>query len=416
MHKNFADHLNEDGLGDAVEVFSTDAGFRHRGLPLAAGFNPAFTLTARGTLLAFAEGRLNSSSDDAPKTVLVNRSHDMGRTWEGMRALTEPGCHFGPRPYTMNVEGRERTCVLVCYSRHQLRQHCPDESRWRKVFGIEATGLHPCAVTVVARLFSDDDGNTWTTETLTGDRDPFPVPDPGGLWIGFGDFTGTVETVHAGPHAGRRILGISAWGYERMPANPPQNMRTLERLGSSILYSDNGHDWRLGGVIVDWHGSEAAAVPVHAGRTIVLLRRWNPFCGPDPARDRGYYGRRLLHQSHDGGNTWSEPRFPEGLPHAIQDGRRFDHYCLPSLCACGDKLLTAAPAAIDATGLAQRAGGVIGRSDDLGRTWRYKPIDAGEFSYATMGRIGNDGVMVMFSRGSHGERGSFLRAFALEWV
>ena len=417
MYKNFTDHLNAEGLGNAVEIFSTRDGFRHGGLSLAAAFNPAVTLTERGTLLAFAEGRLGSSHDDAPKTVLMNRSDDMGRTWQGMRALTAPGCHFGPRPYTININGGEQVCVLVCYSRYHLRQLCPDESQWVDVFGIDASGLHPQAVTIVVRLISDDDGATWRTDALTGDSDPFRVPEPGNRWVGFGDFTGTVETIPAGPYAGRRIVGISAKGLERMPDQPPDNMRDLESMGSSILYSDDGIDWKLGGVIVDWHGNEAAVVPFGKDNGLFMLRRWNSFRGNDPARDQGYFGRRLAHLSCDGGQTWSQPFFPEGLPHALVEGRRFDHQCLPSLCAVGETLVSAMPAGRNPeNGQPTRSHGVIGYSEDGGRNWRVKPIDAGLFSYATLYRVNEAGLWVVFSRGTHGEQGSFLRAFTMDWV
>ncbi len=417
MYKNFTDHLNAEGLGNAVEIFSTRDGFRHGGLSLAAAFNPAVTLTERGTLLAFAEGRLGSSHDDAPKTVLMNRSDDMGRTWQGMRALTAPGCHFGPRPYTININGGEQVCVLVCYSRYHLRQLCPDESQWHDVFGIDASGLHPQAVTIVVRLISDDDGATWRTDVLTGDRDPFPVPEPDKCWVGFGDFTGTVETIPAGPHAGRRIVGISAKGYERMPVDPADSMREIEKMGSSILYSDDGIDWKLGGVIVDWHGNEAAVVPLGKDNGLFMLRRWNEFRGNDPARDRGYFGRRLAHWSDDGGQTWTKPFFPDGLPHALVEGRRFDHQCLPSLCAVGETLVTAMPAGRNPeNGHPTRSQGVIACSEDGGRTWRAKPIDDGLFSYATLSRVGEDGLWVAFSRGTHGEQGSFLRALSMAWL
>ncbi len=206
---SFADHLNDTGIGKSVEVFSTSAGFTHEGIPLDAAFNPAFTITSKGTMLAFCEGRLGSTHDNAPKTVLMNRSNDMGCTWEGMRALTLPGCHFGPRPYIVNKDGVEKVCVLVACSRYHLREDYPDESKWQELFGIDASQLHPQAVSIAIRLVSEDDGETWKTDAMLGDRDPFLPPDMGEQWAGFGDFTGTVETIESGPHVGRMVVAIS---------------------------------------------------------------------------------------------------------------------------------------------------------------------------------------------------------------
>jgi|GEM_PF-2355935 len=415
MH--FTAQLNSDGLGEAVEVFPILAGFECQGIPLAAAFNPAFTITSRGTMLAFAEGRLGSSHDDAPKTVLVNRSDNWGRTWEGMRALTMPGCHFGPRPYIIEKDGRERICVLVTFSCSHLKQQYSEETQWREVLGIGSEGPCPNAVSVVVRLISDDDGKTWQLDPLIGDRTPFSVPVTGELWIGFGDFTGTVETIPAGPYAGRRIVAVSAVGVERTSALLPDSMRKMENLGSSVLYSDDGENWALGGVIFDRRGNECAAVPIGRDHSIAMLRRPNAFRDCDLKRFDCIVAYRLLHHSTDGGQTWSAPIFPEGLPYLKQAGRRYDHQCLPSLCAWDNTLLTAMPSAADSEkGTTSRTHGVIGFSDDLGLTWRHKLIDAGEFSYATIGRVGNEGCIVMFSRGKNGEHGSFSRAFTMDWL
>lgn len=411
--------LNSNGLGAAVEVFSTTAGFTHHGLPLMAAFNPAFTVTSRGTMLAFAEGRLGSSHDLAPKTVLMNRSADLGRTWEGMRALTSPICHFGPRPYLFEREGRETVGVLFVTSPYGLDQEYADVPRWLGQLGVDPAGVRPHAACLVNRLVSQDDGETWRQEVLVGEDDPFLGFAEQGLWPAVCDITGTVETIGAGSFAGRRVAAILTLGtpLDGRPDPLPGSHLGSERLGSSILYSDDGESWRLGGVIADRRGNEAAAAPAGPKQTLVMLRRPNGFREEDLRRYDRVVAYRQIHQSDDGGKSWSAPIFPEGLPCLKQGGRRYDFQIMPSLLAIGDTLLTATPSACDPeTGRTMRAHGVIGFSDDLGLTWRHKLIDAGEFSYATLGRAGNDRLAVIFSRGSHGERGGFFRTFTLDWL
>ena len=417
---SFADHLNPSGLGDAVEVFPLAAGFTHHDMPLVCAFNPACIITSRGTLLAFAEGRLGISEDHGLKTVLVNRSDDMGRTWEGMRALIAPGCSFGPRPYLYEKDGRERIGVLVTHTPYGPDQEEADIPRWLEGLEVDPADVRPDVACLVVRLTSDDDGQTWRQEVLTGDRDPFVGFEEQGYWTSCCDLTGTIETIPCGPHAGRLFVAMlsfgTAWG-DRL-ARLPGDHYEMESLGSSLIVSDDGETWRMGGVIADWRGNEAAAASVASDGRILMLRRPNPFTEDElqhnPASIIGY---RLLHTSFDGGDTWSAPVFPEGLPYLKHGGRRYDYHMLPSLYAWNNTLITVTPSGVDReANKTLRSHGVIGFSDDLGVTWRYRLIDSGWFSYATVGRVGDDGFIVMFSRGHDGDWACYMRAFTMDWL
>src|SRR5437763_14540636 len=52
---------------------------------------PALLTTPKGTLLAFCEGRKNSSSDSGDIDVLLRRSHDNGKTWSAVQKLADMG-------------------------------------------------------------------------------------------------------------------------------------------------------------------------------------------------------------------------------------------------------------------------------------------------------------------------------------
>ena len=52
---------------------------------------PAMTVSTRGTVLAFCEGRRYSSSDTGDIDLILKRSFDDGRTWEPTQTVvTEP--------------------------------------------------------------------------------------------------------------------------------------------------------------------------------------------------------------------------------------------------------------------------------------------------------------------------------------
>src|SRR5262245_16878459 len=52
---------------------------------------PALLVTAKGTLLAFCEGRKTSKKDDGDIDLLLRRSTDGGMTWEPQRLVHEEG-------------------------------------------------------------------------------------------------------------------------------------------------------------------------------------------------------------------------------------------------------------------------------------------------------------------------------------
>src|SRR5437763_16903819 len=68
-----------------VEVFRSGEGGYH------TYRIPALITTAKGTLLAFCEGRKNSGSDTGDIDVLLRRSFDKGKTWSTVRKIADMG-------------------------------------------------------------------------------------------------------------------------------------------------------------------------------------------------------------------------------------------------------------------------------------------------------------------------------------
>src|SRR6266496_3358866 len=52
---------------------------------------PALITSAKGTLLAFCEGRRNSGSDTGDIDVLLRRSFDNGKTWSAVQTIVDIG-------------------------------------------------------------------------------------------------------------------------------------------------------------------------------------------------------------------------------------------------------------------------------------------------------------------------------------
>ena len=74
-----------DGLIARTNVFVSGQGGYH------TYRIPSLMVTARGTLLAFAEGRKGGSGDAGDIDLLCRRSTDQGRTWEAVRTVWDDG-------------------------------------------------------------------------------------------------------------------------------------------------------------------------------------------------------------------------------------------------------------------------------------------------------------------------------------
>jgi hypothetical protein len=198
--------------------------------------------------------------------------------------------------------------------------------------------------------------------------------------------------MEAGPFSGRLILGSHVFG-DYLPCTDHPHFRDCPR-SSSIIYSDDdGDSWRFGGIIGDdtafKHG-EASATPVNGGRQILLARR-----NSDPASPG-----KTMHLSDDGGETWNDG-FVTNVATNI---------CLQVLETCGDTVLCSTPAN------RERTHGRIYVSRDHGRSWTYKCIDEGLFSYSTVNRLTDEYFMCCFSLRGHGSMGLAARIFSADWL
>ena len=223
---------------------------------------PALAVTAKGTVLAFAEGRKDSPRDHGNIDLVVKRSTDHGKTWSPMSLVHEEG---GDAPITIGnpcpIAARDGTVHLLFTRNNQ-------------------------------RLFytrSTDDGRTFLppveiTEILRG----FDFP-----WTRLG----------AGPGHGIQLkkgrLLAPLWLNEKIHYN----------YRSGAVYSDdNGRSWKAGGLVPPAAGdaNECMLYQRKDGAVVVNMR--------SKAR------HRTVAVSRDGGLGWSAPQAVEALPDPVCQG------------------------------------------------------------------------------------------------
>ncbi|AQA11494.1 sialidase family protein [Streptomyces malaysiensis] len=328
---------------------------------------PAVVLTHAGTVLAFAEGRVDSSADYGRIDLVLKRSADGGRTWGALQivARNEDGTAGNPAPVVLDGGPHDGRVLLV----HIRSAASATEDRIRRGEVSAADGRR------VWLTYSDDDGASWsgTREITASTKRP--------EWRWYATTPGHALQLRYGAHAGRIVIP----GNHSLPPTVPGDDGTEGRYngGHDLLSDDDGATWRIGyvddnpdgyvnvnettaaqlpdgrvyfntrtdaeapGNRADAHSGDGGATldlpfrpqaglvaPVvegsvlHLGEPDALL-----FSGPaDPA----YRALMTVRTSHDGGVTWRPTHTVNGLPAAYSDLVRLDDATVGLLYETGD--------------------------------------------------------------------------------
>lgn len=332
---------------------------------------PAIVRTTTGTLLAFAEGRVNDPSDDGDIDLVLKRSTDGGRTWGPLQVIADDGPNKwgNPVPIVDETTGRivlNTTRTGGDVTGNDVNCGRADAEQTRRSF----------------IQISDDDGRTWSEPVdITADVRP-------DNWRHFVGGPGHGVQLTAGPHAGRLVI----------PGNhsvaPPEGSadECASVSGGHVLYSDDGGEtWHLGGV--DDHGSDEITRPNETTAT-ELADGTVYFSSRDQGRSAG---QRLDTTSSDGGASFDRPYAPvDGVVTSRIQGSLLR---LPAGPGVRDRLLLSVPDHPTA-----RENLTLWSSTDDGASWhRGIEVYHGPAGYSDLvalgGPPGNRFVGVLFENG-----------------
>ena len=110
---------------------------------------PSIIATARGTLLAFAEGRHDGAADSGHIDLVARRSTDAGATWSPLQVIGDNGPNAWANPCAV-VDRKTGTLWLLS------TQNQAEDKEKEIMAGSSGAGL------TVWALKSDDDGVTWS--------------------------------------------------------------------------------------------------------------------------------------------------------------------------------------------------------------------------------------------------------------
>jgi len=310
---------------------------------------PTLAVSARGTVLAFCEGRVNSHKDEDDMDVVLKRSTDGGRTWGPLQVIANDGRN-----------PCKNQCPVVLPSGRVLlvwlwNRWIPSEKdrTTREVFV----------------MHSDDDGTTWS-EPRNITRS---VYRPNWKWYGTGPCHAIVK--RSEPRKGRIVV-------------PARHNAKRTHMVSHVIYSDDGGEtWHIGGSVARPQTSECTVVELSNGDLMLNSRNQN---------DKEDY--RVAAISKDGGATFSEVWLETQLvePRGCQGSLLF-HSRNP-LTGKGN-ILFSNPANREV-----RADGTLKLSEDDGRSWtrafRYAKKPAPNFTgYSDIAVMPDGSVGILHERG-----------------
>ncbi|MEK7396453.1 MAG: sialidase family protein [Candidatus Poribacteria bacterium] len=233
---------------------------------------PAVIISGKGTILAFCEGRKNSSSDSGDIDIVMRRSFDNGKSWENMQVILDDGKDTVGNPAP--VFDRETGVIWMLITRNLAE-------------GPESMIIEGKAPRTAWITCSQDDGETWAElKEITQD-----VKKPSWTWYATGPCHGIQLK------SGRLVIPCDhVEGTSRDYA---------ESAHSHIIYSDDhGKTWHIGG-ITQKGTNECVAVET-VDESLYL-------------NCRNYVGakRRACAWSYDKGNTFTDFGYHEKLVEPI---------------------------------------------------------------------------------------------------
>ena len=243
---------------------------------------PSLAVTGRGALLAFAEGRRDSTKDFGRIDLVLRRSGDRGATWSPTQVLCHEegmGCG-GPAP----LVDRETGVVWLVFHKASVQANAR----------LVCEGKAKVTVWVTS---SRDDGLTWSTpRDITAQ-----ATEEGWSWV-----------------AGTACHGIQLSSGRLLVGSDHRiglNWRRDDPCHSHVVYSDDhGATWNVGGS-ADEGTNESSVLEAADGAVIINCRNCRPSVGSASFRAVAW--------SRDGGLSFSPVVRDPSLP---------DPLCQGSLC------------------------------------------------------------------------------------
>ena len=258
---------------------------------------PAIIQNGRGSLLAFAEGRVQGSDDFGNINIVLKRSSDGGKTWSPLSSLVDFQELQAGNPTPVLDESDPRFPKGRIFLFYNTGNNHENEIR-------EGKGLRE-----VWYITSVDGGLKWTAPVnITSQVHRPNQPDLNASytfkedWRHYANGPGHGMQFTKGPFAGRILVAANH-------SEGPRGERGSDYRAHSFYSDDHGATFHLGASIAIPGSNESSATEISGGRLMMNIRN-----------QRGDVRQRIVGLSNDGGSTWNETYFDPQLPDPVCQG------------------------------------------------------------------------------------------------
>ena len=314
---------------------------------------PSIITTDSGVVLAFAEGRKNSSSDSGDIDLVLKRSIDGGKTWGDLIIIRDDSTNVCGNPSPV-IDRKTGKIFLL--------------STWNRGDDTESEIINMTSVDTrrVYVMNSIDEGLSWSKPIEITDK----VKKPNWTWYATGPVHGI--QIREGSKKGRMIIPC-----DHIEAN-------TKKYYSHIIYSDDGgSSWNIGGITPQDEVNECSVAEIGKGKLILNMRNY----------DRTQMNRKIS-ISNDYGESWGDIYDDKALVEPI---------CQASILRYSFKgygrndLLFINPADKN-----KRLNMTLRLSNDLGRTWKGEfLLHEGPSAYSDITKLRNGNVGCLFEAGKN---------------
>ena len=314
---------------------------------------PSIITTDSGVVLAFAEGRKNSSSDSGDIDLVLKRSIDGGKTWGDLIIIRDDSTNVCGNPSPV-IDRKTGKIFLL--------------STWNRGDDTESEIINMTSVDTrrVYVMNSIDEGLSWSKPIEITDK----VKKPNWTWYATGPVHGI--QIREGSKKGRMIIPC-----DHIEAN-------TKKYYSHIIYSDDGgSSWNIGGTTPQDQVNECSVAEIGKGKLILNMRNY----------DRTQMNRKIS-ISNDYGESWGDIYDDKALVEPI---------CQASILRYSFKgygrndLLFINPADKN-----KRLNMTLRLSNDLGRTWKGEfLLHEGPSAYSDITKLRNGNIGCLFEAGKN---------------
>lgn len=310
---------------------------------------PAIVTTKSGKILAFAEGRVNSSSDTGNIDLVMRSSKDGGKTWSTLKIIWNDGNNVCGNPAPVVDFDTGEIHLLATWnlgSDHERDIIDGKSNNTRRVFVTS----------------SNNDGESWTEpKEITSS-----VKKENWTWYATGPCHGI--QLKNGKNKGRLVIPC-----DHIEAD-------TKKYFSHIIYSDNqGKTWQLGGTTPQDQVNECTVAELPDGKLLLNMRNY----------DRTQKSRKISF-SEDGGQSWSDIKPDPALIEPI---------CQASLLFTEDSetLWFSNPASETS-----RVNMTLKVSHDFGKTWKtIKILHPGPSAYSDLTLLNKNTLGCLYEAGEN---------------